>query len=90
MAGIVGFSGRLLHPERLATEIVSRAPVLLIHGDADPMVPVSSLPEAAQALTDAGVVTRTHVSTGIGHGIAPDGLALALEFIQSCLGANQS
>ncbi len=87
LAGIVGFSGRLLHPERLAAEIASRPPVLLVHGDADPMVPVASLPEAAAALKAAGVETRTHVSKGVGHGIAPDGLGLALRFIQERLAA---
>jgi len=85
-AGIVGFSGRLLAPERLATEIVTRPPVLLVHGDEDPMVPVASLAEAASALTAAGVETFTHVSRGTGHGIAPDGLSLALSFLHDRLG----
>jgi phospholipase/carboxylesterase len=84
-AGIVGFSGRLLMPERLA-DITVRPPVLLVHGDQDPMVPVESLAEAADALTAAGVETYTHVSRGVGHGIAPDGLGLALGFIRQRLG----
>ena len=86
VAGIVGFSGRLLAPERLAAEITVRPPVLLVHGDEDPMVPVASLAEAAAALTAAGVETYTHVSPGVGHGIAPDGLGLALRFIRDRLG----
>jgi phospholipase/carboxylesterase len=86
LAGIVGFSGRLLEPQRLAAEITARPPVLLIHGDQDPMVPFASLGEAADALTAAGVETRTHVSRGTGHGIAPDGLGRALDFIRERLG----
>ncbi len=86
LAGIVGFSGRLLAPERLPAEIVTRPPVLLIHGDQDPMVPYASLAEAATALEAAGVQVRTHVSRGVGHGIAPDGLGLALSFIRDRLG----
>jgi phospholipase/carboxylesterase len=85
-AGIIGFSGRLLMPELLAGEIVSRPPVLLVHGDADPVVPYESLSEAADALAAADIETITHVSKGVGHGIAPDGLALALQFIQQRLG----
>ncbi len=85
-AGLVGFSGRLLLPEALAAAIRSRPPVLLVHGDQDPMVPVASLTEAANALTAAGVETYTHVSKGVAHGIAPDGLGLALSFIRSRLG----
>jgi phospholipase/carboxylesterase len=84
-AGIVGFSGRLLSPELLEAEIASRPPVLLLHGDADPVVPVSSMPAAEQALNAAGVPVTTHVSAGMGHGIGPDGLGLALRFIQQVL-----
>jgi phospholipase/carboxylesterase len=85
-AGIVGFSGRLLDPERLAAEVVSRSPVLLVHGDEDPMVPFASLGEAERVLAAAGVEVTTHVSRGVGHGIAPDGLGLAVGFIRRALG----
>lgn len=85
-AGIVGFSGRLLDANRLAGEIVAKPPVLLVHGDQDPMVPVESLKEAADALVRAGVETYAHVSKGVAHAIAPDGLGLALQFIREKLG----
>jgi len=80
-AGIVGFSGRLLVPEQLS-EAKSKPPILLIHGDQDEVVPPSSMPQAADALVGAGFEVYTHVSEGIGHGIAPDGLGLTLQFIQ--------
>ncbi len=86
LAGIVGFSGRLLEPERLAPELGAAVPVLLIHGDQDPVVPFASLGEAEGVLKAAGVETHTHVSPGVGHGIAPDGLGLALEFIRGRFG----
>lgn len=86
VAGIVGFSGRLLEPQALAAEIAARPPVLLVHGDQDPMVPFASMAEAERVLTAAGVETATHVSRGVGHGIAPDGLGLALGFIRRRLG----
>lgn len=85
VAGIVGFSGRLLAPERLAAEAVSKPPVLLVHGDRDEVVPLSFMPEAATALRAAGFEIATHVSAGTAHGIAPDGLALALDFIRERL-----
>jgi phospholipase/carboxylesterase len=87
LAGIVGFSGRLLKPELLAGELRSKPPVLLVHGDADPMVPFASLKEAADALVTAGVETYAHVSRGTAHGIAPDGLGVALAFIRDRLAA---
>ncbi len=86
LGGIVGFSGRLLVPERLAAEIVTKPPVLLVHGDEDQVVPFESLGQASKALTAAGVETRTHVSRGMGHGIAPDGIRLALAFVRERFG----
>ena len=86
VAGVVGFSGRLLAPERLEEELVSRPPVLLVHGDADDVVPIASLREAGDALTRAGFETYGHVMRGTAHGIAPDGLSVALAFMREKLG----
>ena len=81
LAGVVGFSGRLLAAETLEDEAQSHLPILLIHGDQDEVVPLQSLPEAADALTKVGYEVYTHISKGTGHGIAQDGLQLALQFI---------
>ncbi len=86
-AGIVGFSGRLLKPEDLAEEATSHPPVLLVHGDADEVVPIQSLPLAVEALEAAGFErVFAHVMKGTGHGIAPDGLQVALAFMRDVLG----
>ena len=87
VAGIVAFSGRLLSPELLADETVSRPPVMLIHGDQDDVVPVQSLPEAAEALQGAGFKeVFAHIQKGTAHGIAPDGLSVALAFMRDKCG----
>lgn len=87
VAGIVAFSGRLLSPETLADEVKSRPPVLLVHGDADDVVPPQSLPAAAEALQEAGWdEVYAHVMKGTAHGIAPDGLSVALAFMRDKLG----
>ena len=85
VAGIVAFSGRLLRPEALASEAVSKPPVLLVHGDQDEMVPFADMGIAGRALTEAGFQTYGHVMKGTGHGIAPDGLSVALAFLQDRL-----
>lgn len=86
VAGVVAFSGRLLQPEVLPDEVVSRMPVLLVHGDADDVVPVQSLPDAAQALQDAGFKdVFAHIMKGTAHGIAPDGLSVSLAFMRDKL-----
>lgn len=87
LAGVVAFSGRLLRPELLADDLKTRPPVLLVHGDADDVVPPQSLPLAAQALQDAGWQdVYAHVMKGTAHGIAPDGLSVALAFMRDKLG----
>ncbi|HRO16217.1 MAG TPA: alpha/beta fold hydrolase [Paracoccus sp. (in: a-proteobacteria)] len=85
VAGIVGFSGRLLAPERQAAEVRVKPPVLLVHGDQDPMVPFADMGLAADALTGAGFTVYGHVMKGTGHGIAPDGLSVALSFVREVL-----
>ena len=84
-ACVVAFSGKLLRPEALAAEITAKPPVLLIHGDADPMVPFEEMGVAGDALVAAGVETYGHVMQGTGHGIAPDGLSVALAFLRDKL-----
>lgn len=87
IAGIVAFSGRLLNPDLLKDEVLSKPPVLLVHGDADDMVPPTSLPEAAEGLQAAGFeAVFAHIMKGTGHGIAPDGLSVALAFMRDKLG----
>lgn len=87
VAGIVAFSGRLLRPELLADEVKVRPPVMLIHGDQDDVVPPQSLPAAAEALQEAGWKdVFAHVMKGTAHGIAPDGLSVALAFMRDKLG----
>lgn len=85
VAGIVGFSGRLMMADALAHETLSRPPVLLIHGDADDVVPFGEMQAAANALQEAEFDVYGHVMQGTGHGIAPDGLSVALTFMKNFL-----
>jgi len=86
IAGVVAFSGRLLRPEALASEARVKPPVLLLHGDADPVVPFADMELAGDALVSAGFEVYGHVMKGTGHGIAPDGLSVALQFLRDRLG----
>jgi phospholipase/carboxylesterase len=85
VGGIVGYSGRLIGPQRLANEIQSHPPVLLIHGDADPVVPFPAMAEAAAALTALGVPVTTERRPGLPHAIDPTGLAKGGEFLARVL-----
>lgn len=85
LAGIVGFSGRLLRSDALETEIKSKPPVLLVHGDADQVVPPQSLKDATLALKKQGVEVAAHSRPGLGHGIDNEGLGLAAGFLSTVL-----
>jgi len=85
VAGIVGFSGRLLAPELLDSELRSRPPILLVHGTDDPLVPYSSLAAAETALRAAGVPVETVSSVGIGHSIDNQGLQRGGLFLKNVL-----
>jgi phospholipase/carboxylesterase len=85
-AAIVGYSGMLVTPEdgdpdKFAAEIVSKPPVLLVHGDEDQVIPVQALMHAVQGLAALGVMTEWHISPGIGHGIDQEGLRHGGEFL---------
>ncbi len=76
-AAIVGFSGLLagLPP---AGEM---PPVLLTHGDSDQVIPPQAMFLAAAQLGAAGARVQWHLANGMGHGIDPEGLAIAGEFL---------
>jgi len=78
-AAILGFSGLLIGPERLSEATARDAhgappPILLIHGDQDPLIPFEAMFMAAEALAQASIPTQWHLSLGIGHGIDGEGL----------------
>ncbi|HWF01023.1 MAG TPA: dienelactone hydrolase family protein [Caulobacteraceae bacterium] len=86
LAGIVGFSGMLADGAALDDPAINHPPVLLVHGDADPMIPVAALFQAKQALERHGFAVESHVSPGLGHGIDPAGVQLGGRFLARVLG----
>jgi phospholipase/carboxylesterase len=80
-AGIVGYSGALVGADSLPGEIRSRPKVLLIHGDADEVVPVRALAIATNGLKAAGVPVETLTRPGLGHGIDEEGLTRGGQFL---------
>lgn len=86
IGGIMGFSGKLAMPEKLSAEIKSRPPVLLTHGDADMVVPFSSLAEAEAALRQNNVPIETHPRPGLAHGIDEKTLQYGASFLKRILG----
>src|SRR5690606_18242377 len=85
LAGIVGYSGAIAGGEHLGAQIRSRPPVLLVHGDADEVIPVQALDMTREALAACEVPVEWHISHGIGHGIDNDGLLLGAQFLDMAL-----
>jgi phospholipase/carboxylesterase len=85
LAGILGYSGRLIGPELLAGELRSRPPVLLVHGTEDPLVPFESMAAAETALNAARVPVETLACPGIEHSIDPEGLQRGGLFLHQVL-----
>ena len=86
LAGIVGYSGMLADAEALQTEVTTKPPLLLVHGDADPMVPFTAMGQAEETFKSLGFETSTHASPGLGHSIDEAGLRLGGEFLARVLG----
>jgi phospholipase/carboxylesterase len=85
LAAILGYSGVLVGGQRLKDEMVSKPPVLLVHGDRDPMIPIPALFDSVEALAAAGHGAQWHVSFGVPHSIGPDGLELGGAFLANYL-----
>ena len=75
-----------MFPGCIADEAESRPRTLLVHGDDDGVVPFAELQAATEALQAAGFEASSHVMEGMGHGISPDGLSVAMKFIRQRLG----
>ena len=79
---VVGYSGML------ASQPVpgSGAAITLVHGSADPVVPVAGSQKAAEAFTAAGRATELHVLPHVPHTISEEGALIGLSALQRVIG----
>jgi len=82
-AAILSYSGLLIGPEKLKEATVRAAPppILLVHGDQDPLIPFEAMFLALDALASAQIPAQWHMSFGVGHGIDGDGLRHGGQFL---------
>ena len=81
IAGMVGFSGALVQPQKLAAEIISRPPVLLVHGEMDTIVSFSEMAIAEKTLKANQVPVQTLARPHLPHGIDDEGIMAATQFL---------
>jgi phospholipase/carboxylesterase len=82
--GVVAIAGRLASPRPFAP--APQADVLVVHGAADPVMPVALSAEAVTGLDEAGILAHRHVIPGMGHAIGPQAVTVATRFLQQVLG----
>lgn len=80
--GILAYSGALLDTPGLAGECVGHPPVLLVHGEADEVVPFACGPAAERVLVRLGMPVQAVWCAGLGHGIDDAGLSAGGLFLQ--------
>lgn len=85
IGAIVGYSGALVGGQHLANEQVSAPPILLVHGAADDVVPVTALSEMQRALDFVDIAYTAHVVPDHGHGIEQMGATLGRSFLHQHL-----
>ena len=85
-AALVSFSGALLDGEGIALAD-GRPAVMLIHGTDDQVVPYSMMQAAAAAMAANGIEAHCVTRQGLAHGIDPDALTSAIDFLAGHLPA---
>lgn len=68
-AALMGYTGSLANRDTLPDEMKAKPPVMLLHGDADPVIPVKALLQSILYLQDLGIDVEWHISHGLGHQI---------------------
>lgn len=91
VAGVLGYSGLLVGADHLAEAKARDArgeapPVLLVHGDQDPLIPLDAMFIAANQLAAAEIPCQWHLSFGVGHGIDGGGLQHGGLFLAKAFG----
>ncbi|WP_422060814.1 alpha/beta hydrolase [Sphingopyxis sp.] len=87
VAAVVGYSGMLTGTLGLGHDKGANSPpVLLVHGTADPVVPIAALHMSESELKRLGVDVTTHISYGVGHSVDPVGLRLGRDFVAEAFG----
>jgi phospholipase/carboxylesterase len=81
VGAIVAFSAAIYDTENLAREIKSRPPVLMIHGEADPVVPFATMIASKELLKANGVPAKSMRRQRVGHEMDDDGVIAAGDFL---------
>jgi phospholipase/carboxylesterase len=85
-ACLLAYSGGMIGAGDLGAALAARPPVLLVHGEADEVVPPAATRAAEAALRAAGVPVRALYPAGLGHGLDDGGLMAGARLLAERLG----
>ncbi len=79
LGGVLGYSGALVGLEAVDNE--NRAPICLIHGENDSVVPVVAYQDACQKLLEKGYDVSGHSTPNLEHSIDEAGIQVGASFL---------
>ena len=82
---VIGYSGKILNPNHLEKNIISRPEIYLMHGDKDIVVPINSLFEAKEFFLKNNYNISTKIFKNCEHRIPTEGISIGLEFLKKNL-----
>lgn len=82
-AAVLGYSGGLVGADKLKDEIVSKPPVMLVHGEQDQLAPLYGMMTSVKALTEAGVASQGIPIPSLGHSVDANALIYGARFLLS-------
>ena len=83
---VVGFSGKIINKNNLASRIISKTKFLLLHGDMDQVVSPSNLLEAKDFLERNKIEVETNMLQNCEYHISAEASSFALKYIKKNLG----
>ena len=82
-AGIISFSGRVILPEMIGDQIISKPKICLIHGEKDSVVPFDHFVQGKEILSKYGIEHQSFSFPNLDHSIDINAVRAAQQFIKS-------
>lgn len=84
-AGIISYSGKLILPQSLGQQIISKPQICLIHGQQDSVVPFEHFIEAKKNLEKLDIPFEAHDFAHLDHTIDVRGVKAGMGFVRNIL-----
>ena len=89
-ACVLAYSGGMIGADGLAGALAARPAVLIVHGEADEVVPAAASRVTETALHEAGVAVHALFPSTLGHGLDDAGLMAGARLLVECLGGGEA